>query len=89
MALGAKSSDAMKLVVRQGLTLSLIGVVIGVVASLAITRVMSTFLVGVDALDPTVFGGVAIILAGVSALASYIPALRATRVDPVTALRFE
>ena len=89
MALGAKSSDAMKLVVRQGLTLSLIGVVIGVVASLAITRVMSTFLVGVDAVDPTVFGGVAIILAGVSALASYIPALRATRVDPVTALRFE
>lgn len=89
MALGARSSDAMKLVVKQGLTLSLIGVVIGVLASFAITRVMSTFLVGVDALDPTVFGGVAVILAGVSALASYIPALRATRVDPVTALRFE
>ena len=89
MALGARSGDAMKLVVKQGLTLSLIGVGIGVLVSIAITRVMSTFLVGVNALDPMVFGGVAVILAGVSAVASYIPALRATRVDPVTALRFE
>ncbi len=89
MALGARSADAMKLVVKQGLTLSVIGVVIGVLVSIGITRVMSTFLVGVDALDPTVFGGVALTLAAVSMLASYIPALRATRVDPVTALRFE
>ena len=89
MALGARSADAMKLVVKQGLTLSVIGVVIGVAVSIAITRVMSTFLVGVDALDPTVFGGVALTLAAVSILASYIPAWRATKVDPVTALRFE
>ena len=88
MALGARSADAMKLVVKQGLTLSIIGVVIGVLVSIAVTRVMSTFLVGVDALDPTVFGGVALTLAAVSMLASYIPALRATKVDPVTALRF-
>jgi putative ABC transport system permease protein len=89
MALGAKSGDAMALVVRQGLTLALIGVVVGLVASIALTRVMGTFLVGVDALDPVVFGGVALVLSAVSMLASYIPALRATRVDPVTALRFE
>ena len=89
MALGARSVDAMKLVVKQGLTLSSIGVVIGVAVSIALTRVMSTFLVGVDALDPTVFGGVALTLAAVSMLASYIPAWRATKVDPVTALRFE
>ena len=89
MALGARSADAMKLVVKQGLTLSVIGIVIGVLVSIALTRVMATFLVGIDALDPTVFGGVALTLAAVSMLASYIPALRATKVDPVTALRFE
>ena len=89
MALGARSADAMKLVVKQGLALTSIGIVIGVAVSIGITRVMATFLVGIDALDPTVFGGVALTLAAVSALACYIPALRATRVDPVTALRFE
>ena len=89
MALGARSADAMKLVVKQGLALTLIGIVIGVAVSIGITRVMATFLVGIDALDPTVFGGVALTLAAVSVLACYIPALRATKVDPVTALKFE
>ena len=89
MALGARSADAMKLVVKQGLALTSIGIVIGVAVSIGITRVMATFLVGIDALDPTVFGGVALTLAAVSVLACYIPALRATKVDPVTALRFE
>ena len=87
MALGAKPTDAMGLVVRQGLILALIGVVVGTVLSLAVTRVLATFLVGIDALDPAVFGGVAVILTLVAALASYLPALRATKVDPVSALK--
>lgn len=89
MALGAKPSDAMALVVRQGLILTMIGVVVGIVLSLAVTRVLATFLVGIEALDPTVFGVVAIVLTIVAGLASYLPALRATKIDPVSALRTE
>ena len=79
----------MALVVRQGLILTMIGVVVGIVLSLAVTRVLATFLVGIEALDPTVFGVVAIVLTIVAGLASYLPALRATKIDPVSALRTE
>ena len=89
MALGAEPGNVMRLILAHGLKLAVIGVAIGIGASLALTRLMSTLLFGVSATDPLTFAGVAILLAVVSLAACYIPARRAMRVDPMVALRYE
>jgi len=89
MALGAERGDVLKLVVRSGLKLALAGVAVGLVASVGLTRLMSSLLFGVRPTDPLTLGGVALLLTAVALLASYIPARRATRVDPTVALRYE
>jgi putative ABC transport system permease protein len=89
MALGADRRDVMKMVVGQGMILSLAGLGIGLVAAYGLTRLMSALLFGVSATDPLVFVVISLALAAVAFLASFIPALRATRVDPVVALRYE
>jgi putative ABC transport system permease protein len=89
MALGAQRRDVLKLAVGQGLPLILIGVLIGLAVSFLLTRVMASLLFGVSATDPITFIAISLILIGVALLASYIPAVRATRVDPLVALRYE
>jgi putative ABC transport system permease protein len=89
MALGARSSDVLKLVLRNGLVLALVGIVIGLAIAFIATRVLSTLLYGVSATDPVTFVVEASLLAFVALLACYIPARRATKVDPLVALRYE
>jgi putative ABC transport system permease protein len=89
LALGAQTSDVMKLVTVQGMKLALIGVSLGLIGSFALTRLMSSLLFGVDTTDPTTFLLVTLLLGVVSLAGCYIPARRATRVDPLTALRCE
>ena len=86
-ALGAEGGDIVRLVLRQGTTLALLGAVIGVALALAATRGLSTFLFGVSAFDPVVFSTVTVALVGAAMAASLLPARRATRVDPLVALR--
>lgn len=89
MALGAQIGDVLRLIVRQGMTLGLVGVVIGLLGGLAVTRLLSNFLYGVSPFDPVTFLGMAAILALVTLAATLVPALRAARVDPQVALRYE
>jgi putative ABC transport system permease protein len=89
IALGAQGSDVLKLAVGGGLKLVLVGVLIGLAAAFILTRVMSSLLFGVSATDPTTFITISLVLISVSVLASYIPARRATKVDPMIALRYE
>jgi putative ABC transport system permease protein len=89
MALGARASDVIGMVVRQGIVLALVGVAIGLVAAVPLSRLMEELLFEIKPTDPATFAAVAVVLAAVAGGASYIPARRATRVDPVTALRAE
>ncbi|HEV2349107.1 MAG TPA: ABC transporter permease [Terriglobia bacterium] len=89
MALGANRKDVLKLVVGKGFALTSFGIGAGLVAALGLARLLSTFLYGVTAADPITFSAVSILLAAVVLLASYIPARRATKVDPMVALRYE
>jgi predicted permease len=89
MALGAQRADVLRLVMSEGARMVALGVVIGFAGSLVITRLMSTLLFGVNATDPLTFAGVAVLLSLVALGASYIPAHRAMRVDPITALHHE
>ncbi|HKP88323.1 MAG TPA: FtsX-like permease family protein, partial [Blastocatellia bacterium] len=89
MAMGAEARDVLGLVVRQGLRLAVAGVALGLGGALALTRVMAGLLYGVSTTDFETFVAVPLLLTVVAALASYIPALRATKVDPMVALRYE
>jgi putative ABC transport system permease protein len=89
VALGANRSDILKLVVGYGLQLTLFGTGIGVMCALGMTRFLASLLYGVTPTDPLTFAAVSFVLAGVGLLASYIPARRAMRVDPMVALRYE
>jgi predicted lysophospholipase L1 biosynthesis ABC-type transport system permease subunit len=89
MALGAQRGDVLKMIVGQGAKMALLGVAFGIAAALALTRLMSGMLFGVTPTDPLTFFAVAALLVAVALLACYIPARRASRVDPVVALRYE
>jgi len=89
MALGARGGDVMKMVVRQGMALAMVGVAIGLIASYALTRLMKTLLFGVSATDPLTFAVMALSLGLIALLACWIPARRAAKVDPMIALRCE
>jgi putative ABC transport system permease protein len=89
MALGAESTSVMRLVVGQAMVPALVGVALGLVSAWGATRLMSSLLFGVSATDPVTFVAVALFLLAVAALASWIPARRATKVDPLIALRAE
>jgi putative ABC transport system permease protein len=89
LALGAKRSDIMRMILRQGLALALAGAALGLVGALIVSHLMAGLLFGVSPTDPLTFFGVTLVLTAVALAASYIPAMRAMRVDPLVALRYE
>jgi len=89
MALGAQRGNVLRMVLRQGLILVSIGLVIGLGASIAVTRFMRDLLFQIGAMDPVTFIGVSVILVAVAMIACYVPARRATKIDPLVALRYE
>jgi ABC-type antimicrobial peptide transport system permease subunit len=89
MALGASSGDVLRLVLRQGMTLAGIGLVLGLAGAIAASRLLSSMLFEVKPGDPLTYAGVAVLLGLVALAATYLPARRAARVDPLAALRIE
>lgn len=89
MAVGAQRTDVLRLILRQGVLLTMSGVAIGLLTAVALTRLLSSLLYGVGSTDPLTFACVAVLLAFVALAAHYVPALRATRIDPMVALRYE
>jgi len=87
MALGARRTDVLQMTVKQGLRLVSVGMLLGLVAAFLLTRVLASLLFGISATDPITFIGISLVLLAVAILASYVPALRATKVDPIIALR--
>jgi len=87
MAVGADASEVARLVLRQGMSLTMAGLLIGCLLALAVSSLLASLLVGVSSHDPYVFVAVTLMVAGISALACYVPARRAARVDPLLALR--
>jgi putative ABC transport system permease protein len=89
MALGARQTDVLRMVVGRGLFLTVCGLVIGLPISVLLARLLSSLIFGVSALDLFTFGGVTLVLTSIAIAASFIPARRATKVDPMVALRYE
>lgn len=89
LALGAGRGDMLKLIVRQGMLLAGIGVVIGLAAAFGLARLLASLLFGVKTTDPLTYVAVALVLASVALFATYVPARRATKIDPLIALRYE
>jgi putative ABC transport system permease protein len=89
IAIGAQSGDVLKMVLGQGLRLGLCGVAVGAAGAFALTRLIRGLLFGINSFDPVTFGTMAVALMAVTILACYVPARRATKVDPMVALRYE
>ncbi|MCI0663571.1 MAG: FtsX-like permease family protein, partial [Acidobacteria bacterium] len=89
LALGANVRDVLRLIIRQGMRMVLIGMALGLVGAIALTRMLASLLLGVGATDPLTFVGVAGLLVAIALLACFVPARRATKLDPLIALRSE
>jgi len=89
VALGAEGGRVLRLVIGQGMLLTMVGLVLGLAGSVSLTRLLHTFLYETSPTDPVIFAGISLTLACISLLACYIPAWRASKVDPVVALRHE
>ena len=89
MALGAQRRDFLSLIIKQGMALALVGIFLGLLVSSALTRVLSSQLYAVSSTDPWTFSGISLLLMVVAIIACYIPAWRATKLDPMIAVRYE